>query len=78
MSMSAAQKKRKQRERDRLLGWREITVRVGQEQVDAVRDFVAGLPPPEPPTDPRQLDLLDRIDEELADGDVSPGQGSLF
>lgn len=76
--MTSREKKRKQRERDRLLGWREITVRIGQEHVDAVRDFVASLPPPQPPTDPRQLDLLDRIEEELASGDESPDQGSLF
>lgn len=76
--MTSREKKRKQRERDALLGWREITVRIGQEHVEAVRDFVASLPPPQPPTDPRQLDLLDRIEEELASGDTSPDQGSLF
>lgn len=78
MSMSAAQKKRKQRERDRLLGWREITVRVGQEHGEAVRAFVASLPEPAPPTDPRQLDMLDRIEEDLACGDQSPDQPDLF
>ena len=78
MPMTAREKKAKQRERDRLAGWREITLRVGQEHVEAVRAFAASLPDPEPPTDPRQLDLLDRIDDELAGGDESPDQPDLF
>lgn len=69
MVLTHAEKKRKQRERDRISGWREITVRVAQEQVDVVRDFVANLPPPASPTDPRQLDLLDRIDREIENGE---------
>ena len=76
--MTTAQKKAKQRERDKLMGWREINLRVGQEHVEAVRAYVASLPPPEPPTDPRQLDLLDRIDQELTEGDTSPDQGQLI
>lgn len=74
MALTHAEKKRKQRERDRIAGWREITIRVGQEHVDAVREFVASLSPPAPPTDPRQLDLLDQIDLEImSDDDEQPG-----
>lgn len=78
MPMTHAEKKAKQRQRDRLRGWREITVRVGQEHVEAVRDFVASLPDPEPPTDPRQLDLLDRIQCEIDGEDMSPDQPDLL
>ena len=78
MAMTSAQKKAKQRQRDKLLGWREVTLRIPADQTEAVRAFVAGLPDPQPPRDPRQLDLIDRIEEELASGDGSPDQGSLF
>lgn len=77
-AMTHAQKKAKQRQRDKLRGWREITVRVGQEHVEAVRDFVASLPDPESPTDPRQLDLLDQIEREIENGDMSTDQPDLF
>lgn len=78
MAMTAAQKKARQRERDRLKGWVHLTVKVGQEHAQAVKDFVASLPDPSPPHDPRQLDLIDRIEEELAAGDISLDQGRLF
>jgi hypothetical protein len=80
MPMTSAQKKAKQRQRDRLLGWTEVTVKVAANRAQEVKDFAASLPLPTPPTDPDQLSLLDRIEQELAGGDVSPDddQGSLF
>lgn len=73
---TAAERKAMQRSRDRLLGWREITVRVAQEHAERVRDFAASLPDPAPPTDPDQLDLLERLEEDL-NSDKSP-QPDLF
>lgn len=63
--MTPADRKRKQRERDRIAGWREILVRVPSDRVDEVREFVANLPPPNPPIDPDQLDLLRILEDEL-------------
>ena len=63
--MTPTERKRLQRARDKALGWTEVNVRVGQEQVDAVKMFAASLPPPPHPTDPRQLSLLDEIDRQL-------------
>lgn len=68
--MTPAERKRKQRERDKLLGWVEVTVKVAADQVPAVRDFAAALPPPDGPTDPRQLTLIEDLDRALA-GDAS-------
>lgn len=45
--------------------------------------FAASLPPPAPPTDPRQLSLLDEIDRQLsgaaaaAEAGEEPRQGSF-
>jgi hypothetical protein len=63
--MPAVERKRLQRKRDRALGWREINVKIAADQVEAVKDFCAALPPPAHPTDPRQLDLLASIDAEM-------------
>ncbi len=78
MPMSSSEKKRKQRQRDRLLGWTEVTVKVAAHRAQDVRDYAASLPAPVPPTDPDQLSLLDRIEEELEAGDTSPDQGQLI
>jgi hypothetical protein len=78
MSMTNAQKKAKQRQRDRLLGWTEVTVKVAANRAQDVKDYAASLRGPVPPTDPDQLSLLDRIEEELAAGDTSPDQGQLI
>lgn len=80
MSLTPARRKQLQRERDRALGWVELTVKVAAERAVAVRDFAASLPPPEPPTDPRQLDLLAEIERELRGdgGGASQDQRSLF
>lgn len=83
--MTPAERKRAQRQRDKLAGWTEVAVKVAASQVDAVREFAASLPPPEPPTDPRQLSLIEQLDKAL-EGDASSGagrekpeeQGSLF
>jgi hypothetical protein len=76
--MTPGQRKRAQRKRDKMLGWQEVTLKVGREHVEALRAFASSLPDPEPPTDPRQLDLIDRIEEELSNSDPFQGQGSLF
>lgn len=79
--MSPAERKAAQRRRDRIAGWAEITVRVDASQAQAVRDFVAGLPPPLPPTDPAQLSMLDQLDTLLsscaAPEKSVPQQGTL-
>lgn len=69
MSLTASRRKQLQRQRDRALGWCEVTVRVAAEQAREVRNFAAALPDPEPPTDPRQLDLVEEIERRLAGGD---------
>ena len=81
--MTPAERKKAQRQRDRLAGWAEVVVKVDRERAQEVRDFAASLPPPPPPTDPAQLSMLDQLDALLA-GDASqgagdkPDQGSLF
>lgn len=73
MSLTPAQRKRLQRDRDRALGWIEIAVKVPAERADEVRRFAASLPDPEAPKDPRQLDLIDEIDRKLSvDGEQEP------
>jgi len=74
--MSPAQRKKLQRDRDRALGWVEVTVKVAAERVEELREFVASLPDPEPPKDPRQLDMLAEIERQLAE--KSSNQGDLF
>lgn len=69
MSLSAARRKSLQRQRDRVAGWSEVTVKVAAEHAEKVRAFAAALPPPHPPRDPRQLDLLQSIEAELAGTD---------
>lgn len=78
MPMTNAQKKAKQRQRNKLAGWVAVTVNVDPQYAQAIKDYAASFPPPAGPTDPNQLSLLDRMDAELADGDVSPDQGELF
>ena len=79
--MTPTERKRIQRARDKAAGWMEVNLRVGQEHAEALRAFAASLPPPVPPTDPRQLSLLDEIDRQLSGGaDVrgeEPAQGSF-
>lgn len=70
-SLSPSDRKRLQRQRDKSLGWVEVSVRVSGEQVKALREFAASLPHPPVPVDPDQLSLLAEIDEQL-DG-KSPG-----
>lgn len=67
MSLTTAQRKKLQRDRDRALGWIEVTVKVAAEKAQEVRDFAASLPDPSPPKDPRQLDMIERIERELED-----------
>lgn len=78
--MTPTERKRLQRARDRAAGWTEVNLRVGQEHAEALRAFAATLPPPAPPTDPRQLSLLDEIDRQLSGGAEvrgKPAQGSF-
>ena len=73
MSLSPTRRKQLQRQRDQAAGWVEVTVKVAQEHADRVRAFAVSLPPPSPPTDPRQLDLLARIEAEMvAASNVQP------
>lgn len=57
-ALSPTERKKLQRQRDRAAGWTEVTVKVAVEHADAVRRFAAQLPAPQPPADPRQLDML--------------------
>jgi hypothetical protein len=66
-------RKRLQRLRDKAAGWTEVTVKVAAEHADTVRSYAAQLPPPRPPADPRQLELLAQIDRQIAGQ-----QGSLL
>lgn len=76
--MTPADRKRLQRRRDKAAGWAEVNVRVAAEHADAVKAFAGSLPPPSPPTDPRQMSLLDEIDRQLAGGSAKdPDQGSF-
>ena len=82
--MTPADGKRAQRQRDKLLGWVEVTVKVGAAQAEVVRDFAAGLPDPEPVVDPNQLSLLAALDDALScdtsqsSGGKEAAQASLF
>lgn len=81
--MTPTERKRAQRKRDKIAGWAEVTVRIDARQADDLRVYAASLPPPEPPTDPAQLTMLDQLDAMLSGGDGSPDvkpdtQGSLF
>lgn len=64
--MTPAQRKAAQRQRDRLAGWAEVTVKVAAGKVEDVRAFAASLPPPPAPTDPAQLELLGELDAALS------------
>ena len=66
MSLTPAQRKKLQRDRDRALGWVEVTVKVATEKAQEVRRFAASLPHPQAPRDPRQLDLIDEIERKLS------------
>lgn len=66
MSLTPNERKKLQRKRDKTLGYVETTVRIPKRDLDLVRRFVAALPAPDPVTDPDQLDLLERIDLEIA------------
>lgn len=64
--MNSAERKKAQRQRDKLMGWQEVTVRVAADQAQVVRDYAAGLPYPTPPTDPRQLDLIEELERGMS------------
>ena len=66
MSLTPNERKKLQRKRDKALGYVETTVRIPRRDLDLVRRFVAALPAPDPVTDPDQLDLLEKIDQEIA------------
>lgn len=78
--MTPTERKRLQRRRDRAAGWVEVNVRVASEKSEELRAFAASLPPPAPPTDPRQLDLLEALDRQLSGFASAPenlAQGAL-
>lgn len=64
-ALTSTQRKHLQRLRDRAAGWSEITVKVASEHAETVRSFAAQLPPPRPPADPRQLELLAQLDRQI-------------
>lgn len=70
--LSPAERKRLQRKRDKSLGYAEINLRVPRRDLELVRRFVSALPPPEPVTDPDQLDLLAEIDRQIVSDKASP------
>jgi hypothetical protein len=57
-ALSAADRKRQQRARDKAQGYTQLTLRVPIERVDEVRKFVADLPPPSPRALPGQQSLF--------------------
>lgn len=75
-ALSSTQRKRLQRQRDRALGWTEISVRIAREHTEVLRSFAATLPPPTPPKDPRQLDLIAQLESQLQSG--TSNQEELF
>ena len=80
VAMTPAQKQARRRKKMNLLGYRQVNVWVAADRVEEVREFAASLPEPATPTDPRQLDLLAKIEAQEAaeDGDQSPDQPSLL
>ncbi len=58
-SLTASERKRLQRQRDKLLGWVEVSVKVPYTQVDELRAFVGCLGTPPAPVDTRELDMLE-------------------
>lgn len=66
MAKTDQEKKAEQRKRDRLIGYREVTVRVAEEHVDAVREFAAQMPGPKS-FEQRISDAADRARAELQD-----------
>ncbi len=58
----AARRKREQRDRDRKRGLIKVEVWVAADQAQKVREFAGSLPVLASPKDPRQFDLVDRIE----------------
>lgn len=79
--MTPTERKRLQRVRDKAAGWTEVNLRIASEHAEALRAFAATLPPPKPPTDPRQLSMLAALDRQLNgedEGEEEPRQGFLL
>lgn len=82
--MTPAERKRAQRQRDKLAGWVEVTVKVAADRAEDVRDYASTLPPPAAPTDPNQLSLIEQLDRAIDgrdasyEGEPTRDQGSLF
>lgn len=77
--MTPTERKRIQRARDKAAGWTEVNLRIAAEHAEALRAYAATLPPPKPPTDPRQLSMLEALDRQLrGEGDEEPRQGFLL
>ena len=60
--LSAAERKKRQRERDKSQGWVEVTVKVSHEHAEKVREFAASLPAPRGPKKSKAPDAWDTID----------------
>lgn len=67
--------KQLQRERDRILGWKEVTVKVAREYEAEIRRLAANMPGPRPLSDPRQLDMIAHIEAQIA-GDAPDTSGA--
>jgi hypothetical protein len=57
-ALSAAERKRRQRARDKAEGYTQLSLRVPLDQVDQVREFVASLPAPPLAVHPAQQSLF--------------------
>jgi hypothetical protein len=60
--LSAAERKKRQRERDKSQGWVEVTVKVSHEHAEKVREFAASLPAPRGPRKRKAPDAWETMD----------------
>lgn len=60
-TLSAAERKKLQRERDKSRGWVEVTVKVSHEHADKVRLYAAQLPKPRGPAKPKKRDAVETL-----------------
>jgi len=90
MSLTTGQRKALQRKRDKAAGWKEVSLKINPAYEAELKAFAASLPPPDPPKDPKQIDLIDYIEKQIS-GEVAydpnganlekpeeASQGSLF
>lgn len=61
------ERKRLQRQRDKITGWAEVSIKVRADRVDELRSFAVSLGSPPPITSPDQMDLLEALDRLIAE-----------